>query len=194
MSDDLEGTGDARSPKGEDLTEGERALMGKLFGNPLLWPDAAKVWIADYVSQNSLLPISQVQGFSQFIVKQDTVDTGETRAWEDAYDDLATVGPQLTEVGSGKYLVMYGAQVATTEGDVKPQMSIDINAAGATDTDSIYFQASSSRLNAPLMRALIIDLTESSNSLVCKYKRTGSGATVATFSSRWLIALRIANL
>ncbi len=63
----LEGTGDPRAAKGVALTDYEKDLRDKLFGNPLDWPDAAKVWIADYVSQNSLIPIGQVRGWQQSV-------------------------------------------------------------------------------------------------------------------------------
>lgn len=185
---------DPRQPVGEELTEGEQKLLDKLLSNWLLIPDAFKVAAADYVSQNSLLPIGQVQGFTQFIVKNDVIATSEDRSWANAYADLATVGPQLSDLSRGKYLVMFGCQLLTGEASVEAFMSIDINGAGATDANGLRFQSSSLGIEIPLMRAIVLDLTESTNSIVCKYKRIGNGATVATFFARWLIALRIENL
>lgn len=47
------------------LSDYERELRDRIFANPSDWPDSAKVWIADYVAQNSLVPISQIQGWRQ---------------------------------------------------------------------------------------------------------------------------------
>ena len=58
---------DPRSAKGEELTDGEKELMRKLFGNWLVLPDSFKASLADYVSQNSLIPIGQVRGWQQSV-------------------------------------------------------------------------------------------------------------------------------
>ena len=185
---------DPRSAKVPALTDGERALLDKLFGNWLIIPDSFKASLADYVSQNSMIPVAQIRGFSQTVAHQHIIDTSETRAWSSSYGDMATVGPKLENLGAGKYLVMYGAQCQTTESGSEPFMSIDVNGAGATDADSVTVQTGSVTITLPMVRAQVIDLTESDNSIVCKYKRIGNGTTVATFFARWLIALRIGNL
>lgn len=56
-----------RDPAVEELSEYELELMAKITANPRLWEDTAKVWIADYVSQNLMLPVSQLQGFAQYV-------------------------------------------------------------------------------------------------------------------------------
>lgn len=70
---------------GDDLTDNEKALLDKLFSNPRIWPDTAKTWIADYVSQNSYLPASQLSGIR-----------GTVRYWDRLQDDLSLTTTTLT--------------------------------------------------------------------------------------------------
>lgn len=116
----------ARDPNVDELTVADLALMERLFSNPRLWPDTAKVWIADYVSQNSLLPISQVQGFEQFVYTRGTefpsnpsdgqafhliVDQTNGTTWQFRYNALSsssykwefTGGPPLYSIVAGSH-------------------------------------------------------------------------------------------
>ena len=118
----------------------------------------------------------------------------ETRAWASSYAYLATVGPELTGLSRGTYLVQYRCQASVTESLAQAYMSVSINGATAIDADSVTFLTSGLTFTNNLTRALVLDLTDNENTLTCKYKRIGDGTTVATFFSSWLIALRVANL
>ena len=104
------------------------------------------------------------------------------------------MGPKLDGLSKGTYLVLFSCSAIANEFGAEPYMSISANSATATDLDSVHYHMSGSTGELPLVRALIVDLTEPSNSLVCKYKRIGNGTTVATFSARALIAIKIGNL
>ena len=182
-----------RSPQVDELSEGDLALMERLFSNPRLWPDTAKVWIADYVSQNGLLPISQVQGFTQFTANQNVILTNESTT-STSYTNLATVGPTVDDLSPGKYLIQYGCILGNTTGAGKTDwVSVSINGAAATDADGMfYFNGPGAAFgSAFLFRPLIKDLTASTNSVQMKY-RSGDG-TNAQYNTRHLIVIRVAN-
>ena len=175
-----------RAPDGEELSPFELDLLKKITLNPRLWEDKAKVWIADYVSQNSLLPIGQVQGFTQFVANAaPTIVTLEGRA-NVAYGDLATVGPTLSNLAAGTYLVFFGCQMIPSGGETGIA-SVSLNAAAASDDNGINVSGG----NISTSRAISVTFTTTANTLQMKY-RTGGGANV-DFAKRWMIALKVGN-
>jgi hypothetical protein len=152
------------------------------------------VWIADYVSQNSQLPISQVQGFTQFVAKQDVVAT-QNSTTSTSFVALSAAGPTLDNLQRGTYILQYGAAIqpvanAQPGGLIVPY----INTVYAGDDYRIWGSgdASTALLGNSVARSAVIDLTENSNSVTLKYASWNGGQTF--FENRWLMALRIANL
>ena len=135
------------------------------------------------------IPITQILGFTQFIASHAEVGTRETTV-SLSYADLATVGPELSTLGPGTYLIMYGGGSFNSSGNEACWISLDINGAGATDSDGCRVDSLPTTGEQSMMRALVKTLSAESNTLTVKYK-TGGGT--ASFENRWLIAIKVAN-
>jgi hypothetical protein len=180
---------DPRGPNVEELTEREMALMERMFSNPRVWPDRAKVWIADYVSQNLSLPISQVLGFTTFVAQTtDPVNTAEATG-STSYTNLATVGPTLTGISDGLYVVLFGCRIShSLGGGDAGLMSVQGNAVAATDTNAINSNATTQVGTNVAFQ--LHELRANSNTLTAKYRTT---AGTATFDGRTMLAIKIGN-
>lgn len=145
-----------------------------------------------YFEQNPpALPITSILGFQQFTAQAaDPVSTEETTT-STTYDDLATDGPELTDLPDGKYIVLYGAaaKVDTAGGEVA-SMSIDVNGTGASDDNRC--RTSSSFLTSIFTFAVVTLDAGGSNTITAKYK-SSVGTTTASFADRKLVAIRYAN-
>lgn len=140
--------------------------------------------------------ISSIIGFDQFTANVATdVATNETST-SAAFGDLATVGPSLSGIPNGKYLLLFGFtgkwSGAAATGQV---MSVAVNGAGAVDGDACFVTSTATGgagTEASTMRVVAKTLSSGSNSVVTKYRATAAGNT-ANFQYRWLVALRYAN-
>ena len=162
------------------------------MGHPLEFPQEFKQWLADYVALNvPKLPVGQVFGFDLQRVKTATVDTAQTRA-STAYGDLGTVGPTLSNLADGWYMLVFGADTQTT-GSTADQgyVSPSINGAAAVDADaavSSNFYPS----DCSIVRVLMVHLTNGgTNEVKLKY-RNKSGTH--TFTMRFLHAFKVLTL
>lgn len=135
------------------------------------------------------VPITSILGFSQFTANVATdVATQETTT-STTYTDLATVGPSLSNLPDGKYLLLYGCMAKTDAAGNGVYMSVQVNATAASDSDVAYSESGNF---ISVMRATAKTFSNGgNNSVTVKYKSTA--AHTATFLNRWLIALRYAN-
>lgn len=173
------------------LTIEERSLLAKMFSDPLSIPPEWKAWLVSYLEANPpVLPISQVHGFSSFTANYAQVSNKQNMPSNGSFVDLATVGPQITELPKGKYVLLFGAAYDAS-GGATGNMSYSINGAAADYNDGALIEpVNVERFN--LMRATIEDLTEDSNTVCAKYYSTQSPGPA--FYLRWLLALKYANL
>jgi hypothetical protein len=171
----------------------ERTALQRLLSTPEEFPREFGAWIVDYLALNGSLQPFQVEGLSLTGPRSQSVLTAETRGWDSAYGDLATVGPQFTDLGSGTYLFLFSCEVQNTEAGVQSSMSVSINGSTAVDGDGVTVFTSSTSLNAPITRFLVLTLPLPKNTVKCQYKREGSGVTVATFRNRNIIAIRLGS-
>lgn len=162
------------------------ALSDPLFNIP----KAFETWIVDRVAVAGLsIPIGQILGFPERSAQFAGVAAHETTT-SGTYDDLTTAGPELTGLSDGQYIVLFGCWLgADTAGDAA-HMSIDINAAGADDSQSVI--APSTTVFFSGMRAFTTNLSDVNNTLTAKYRNSTDGRT-SEFQNRWLIALKSAN-
>jgi hypothetical protein len=181
---------------GRELSDHDREQIDKLFGNWLAIPDTFKSALADYVAQNSLIPVSQLRGFTQLVAQQDEIFTPESTT-STSYADLTTAGPQLTGLERGVYIIQYGCECGATPIPASADsaiMSPSINGATPDETARVVFQSlfSTAQLSANVARALRVELSENDNSIKLQYRCiNGNGVS---FADRWLTALRIGNL
>ena len=128
-----------------------------------------------------------MSGFSRFTPNPaDRIATSETTT-SSSYANLATAGPTLTGLPSGRYVVMFGFTGGQAAGTTA-FMGVEVNAVAASDDE-----AAKASVAGPLsvMTCVSKTLTAGSNSITAKYKQTGGGT--GTFAGRWLVAFRYSN-
>ena len=88
--------------------------------------------LAQYIEQRGLrTPVSNLVGFAQFLGQAAAdVPTSESTASTFPYVDLATVGPSLSSLGDGKYLLFFGCNQGSS--GISGYMSVSLN--GSTPT------------------------------------------------------------
>lgn len=136
------------------------------------------------------IPVGQILGFSAFTaLVAPTIQpaTAETTA-SAVYTNLASVGPQLSGVPAGKYLLLFGCLAANSTGSGTSLMALSVN--GATPIDDESSGTAQTGGVTAVMMAVAKTLSQDSNTIVAKYR---SGAATAQFIRRWLIALKYSN-
>jgi hypothetical protein len=176
------------------LSPDEREKMRRFLSFPEEFPKEFKDWLIEYINVGATVQKYQVSGLANQTPHFAQVLTSEDCSFSTPYKDLATVGPSLDNLGKGTYLITYGAQCAHGESGSIPGLSVSINGGTASAVDGIYGYMSSVNGNMTHSRSLLKDLDLPSNTIKVQYNRTGSGSTVATFSNRWLIAIRVGTL
>lgn len=160
------------------------------LSNPLLYvPKAFETWMTDRVAVAGLdVPIGQIVGFSQYTALSASVETLETTT-STSYTDLATVGPKLSGIPDGSYLIFHGCAARnTTAGDAAFQ-SIQTNSTAAADSDLAGVNYNDL---ISVARVAVKTLSNGGNNeITCKYRANGGGT--AGFARRWIVALRYAN-
>jgi hypothetical protein len=165
-----------------------REEIRQYLQDPLGFPEEYKGWLPEWITQAGIdVPISQVIGFSQFQVQPaNNVLTSETTA-STSYTDLATVGPSLSGLADGQYLLLYGCFSRNSGADLAVYAP-SVNGAAAADVDQGGQEGAA---GAYTMRAVTKDLAaDGNNSVVLKYK---VGGGTGTFLNRWMLALKYAN-
>lgn len=173
----------------ESISEFDRRVYESLSKGQWL-PNAFKQYFVEYLALNQpLVPIGQVVGFSQYAAQFAAVRAGaEESTVSTAYTDLATVGPSLTGLSDGRYLLIYGGSSrnsATNTSAISPS----VNGAAASDDN---FARTAHATYTSVARAITATLQAGgNNSVTIKYRTT---AGTGFFAETWLIALRYANI
>lgn len=136
------------------------------------------------------ITIQSIVGFTGFTGRSADLSTTETTT-STTYTNLATVGPQLSGLPDGSYLVWFGAKMAIGTDLEQGRMSIALNGVALGDTHCVATQ--SSKLGS-LSHAVGVNTGAAggNNTLTAKYKSSNAAVT-ATFENRFLIALKFAN-
>lgn len=171
------------------LTIEERSLLAKMFSDPLSIPPEWKAWLVSYLEANPpVLPISQIHGFTDFTAQRALVDAQQNTA-SATYTNLGTVGPQLSTLPKGKYLIIVSAMMKSSVAGSSAWYSPSVNGAAASDSDA----ANNSGANTVTAIGISVkDLDQDTNDITMKYRVDG-GAT-GTYVHRNLVALKYANL
>lgn len=181
-----------RDPSQYDrLSEQDKQQLDKLFGNWREIPDSFKAAMTDYLSVNPpAIPISQILGFSQFTANASArVGSSDETTASTAYVNLATVGPTLSGLADGSYLVFLRAVLRSGTAGEGAVMGVAING-GSPGTDTEIIQKNDQ--DTTVTGFFITTLSGGNGSLQAKYRSTDSGAT-AVFSGRQIAAFRYAN-
>lgn len=173
------------------LTPEEVATLKKVFSSPLDIPAEWKAWIVSYLEANPpQIPIAQILGFSAFTATYAEQAISNAITVANAWQTLANTGPDMLSLPKGSYVLLYGCNYDAS-GGADGYMGYCINGA-AVPTGYTYVQPTAAqRFN--LMRGSLADLPNDStpNTVTFKYQATQVGPS---FSKRWALALKYANL
>ncbi len=172
-----------------------KRVLATAGARPDLIPTPLLAYLADYLGGAGNLNIgtNQIAGFARFspqitaVVGAGTFENTASRS----YTDLATVGPSLTQLPPGYYLVIPVAGMLTTIAANRALMSVSINGSTPNDSDAAYTEATN------IVRCLGISqqkLTAGSNTITAKYKSISGTTAQGQFTDRQIFALRYANL
>src|SRR3990172_3710227 len=91
------------------LQQDEQQLINRLLGNPGALPAAFWAAVIDrvIVDAPSQIPVSQLQGWSQNAPKSATTIDANQSTTSTTYTNLTTIGPELTGLSDGQYLVFF---------------------------------------------------------------------------------------
>jgi hypothetical protein len=136
------------------------------------------------------IPVAQVLGFAAFTaLPAPTIQPGVAETTNSlVYTNLATVGPQLSGVPAGQYIILFGALASSSTGSAAALMGISINGAVALDAEATGTAQTGG--TTAVMTAVVKTLPLASNSIVAKYR---VDAGTGTYVRRWLIALKYSN-
>ena len=135
------------------------------------------------------IPVGQILGFSAFnALVAPTIQPATTETTvSTAYTNLTTVGPQVSAVPAGKYLILFGCLAANSTGSAS-LMALSVNGSAGTDDESCGTAQTGGVTS--VMVAVAKTLTLDSNTIVAKYRVVGG---TGSFLRRWLIALKYSN-
>lgn len=179
-------------PSAAPLSDQEKDLIRRLFSKPELIPERFLSYIVDYLAVNQpQIPISNIFGFSQFTAKEgNTISSPTETTTSTSYTDLPTVGPTITGLPDGKYVIFFGNTSSTSSSSAQATTSVKVNSIEASDTDMLL---NGSTVTVPVSRAILKTLSNGgNNTLAMRYKVFTAGT--GSFRDRWMIALRYANL
>lgn len=171
--------------------ETERDAVKRLLAHPIMFPEEFKSWLPDFLATNiPKLPISQVFGFKVDKIQVATEITAAESTTSTSYVDLTTVGPELTQLANGYYIVLFGGRVsayggAPTLGDLGGVMSPSLSGSTPLDADC------AAAVFNPMFRMTLVRLTSNdNNSIRIKYKKSGTQTSI-TFERRYMAAMRV---
>lgn len=180
---------DPNQKVGEPLTDFDRRVYASLAKAGQWLPKDFLSYMVEYLSINQpLVPIGQVVGFSQYTAQAaPQINTSQSTS-STTPTDLATAGPTLTGLPSGKYVVWFGAAADTSPVNSEAYMGVKANSTEPTTSDAaVTFSAN----RIMVSRAHTFTLTNSNNTLLARYWAASAGT--GTWQNRWMLALRYAN-
>jgi len=175
-----------------DSPEFAAAVRTVLGGDLMLLPETFMDYTVQYAAMNPLsIPVSQLTGFSQFTVLVGNYVNNQESTSSSTYTDLTTVGPTLSAVPDGHYIIAFGCEAFISTAGYGARMSIQVNSTAAGNADECVTAATTL---GSIMRITTKTLQNSNNStLTCKYLADATSHT-GTFGKRWMIALKYGNL
>ena len=155
-------------------------------------------YMVQYQALNGLsIPVSQLTGFAAFTTNSAAeVGAGSFESTASGtYTDLPSVGPTLTNLTNGYYVVIVSCGLTVVSngfaGGARALMSPSVNSGTPADTDAAYNEGQSIVKSVGFSTQ---KLSNGTNTLTAKYRvSTGSGWT-AQFTDRRMFALKYANI
>lgn len=173
-----------------NLSRSDQQLWRKLNASVTDITPEFKAWLVDFILVNVVpqIPVSQLSGFRSFTSTHDEIPNAETIS-STTYTDLATVGPQLTDLSDGSYSFLFGCNYSSSAGG-DGYMALSVNGAAPSDALAAYIRPSvANRYN--LVRGVEMTIKSGAANTVKAQYRVSSGTN--GFESRWLIGQRTGN-
>lgn len=189
------------TPSNPTTTDEDFALMERVFAaaaaRPNAVPEAFMAYVLDFIQTNNLIiPIGQVFGFSQFTATyatQGNADTTSATAFGDCTNGGHQVGPTIAALPAGKYVALFGSLAAVSAVGNIASMALEVNGSAVGGPPPIQGSAEARGTSLySISTGTTITLTAASNTLKAVYA-VDSGAVTGTFGSRWVIALKYDN-
>lgn len=139
-----------------------------------------------------IVPVTNINGYlNQWVAQIDFV-APESAVTSTSYDDPASpIGPILTGLPDGEYVFLFGAAaIGISASNTRQFIGLQINGVNPSD-DSESIEAQQD-LHCSLAMANLQTLANDGNNTVKMVYRSTNGDSVDS-SSRWLLALRVAN-
>ena len=157
--------------------EATRVEMEQLLSHPLHFPEEFKRWMGDFITTNiPMIPFSHIFGAKVNIARSgDYVATLETIP-AGTWVDCATVGPQITGLADGKYIIAFGHK---SRGDC----SLSYNGSTPLDDEGIFANESGPNSGRMVMKTL---KNNDNNTICMKYTESGRQT-----EQRWLVCIRV---
>lgn len=134
------------------------------------------------------IPVTQILGFAQFTALAAPYIGATESTTSTSFTDLATVGPVLTGLSDGQYVVMFGCTAKSAAAD-EADMGIAVNTNGVDPTQTVVTLTNSF---TSMAIAVVVQLRGGgNNSITAKYLSLNGGS--ASFGRRWMLALRFSN-
>lgn len=173
------------------LSPDERKVVRRLLSHPEDFPQ--EFWSA--VNQKVALdgepiPASQIQGGKTLPFYEATIINSLETTTSTTFTDLSTIGPTLTNLSDGSYLVIGEASCHNDTDTLVSIMALQINdTAPSGDSTTLFTAGTSSTQGAGV---LLVDLrNNNNNTLTCKYRV--NGASTGTWFHRRLYAFKVGN-
>jgi hypothetical protein len=152
------------------------------------WDYMVRKWL----QSSPVLPISQIFGFTQFTAQSAAVATSEATG-STTYADLATVGPTISGLADGHYVLLATSLISNSTGSVGSFASPSLNGSTPLDSDAAIVVTSAAGVpQVTAIGASIQTLSSGNNNTIKMQYRVGAGS--GTFTYRKLIALKYGNL
>lgn len=181
-------TGDYR--QGSPLSGDEIRYLDRLLSDPLAYPAIFKNWLLAYLRDNLRgLPLSSVSNAGGLVDYGGPIVTRE-QILATGYGNLATVGPSITGLPSGVFVVSHGCALFINAGGVRAYQSVSIN--GGTPSDDNAVVSEQATLGPSGSFSFVASLQAESNDLLLQYR--AANVAGAQFERRWLEAIRISTL
>ena len=165
-------------------------FLRKIFNDPTIFPDAMKQWVPNWAEQNVQIPIDNIIGYKQFAATAATAIRPEESTGSTTYVDLSTVGPYVSGLTDGTYVVSWGAGTKTSNTAVRAKMSISVD--GAQPDDNTWphaYTLNSFAVGTVSSYVFVLSGLRAGaggHTLKCQYAMGSTGAT-GTWGNRWML-------
>lgn len=162
--------------------------------------DVSPAFLGDLLAYIELnppkIPLAQIQGYiSNEPYTATPVNPEQSTTSLGTFVDLTTVGPSLSGLPDGTYIVTWGSIMSTTVAANRAQMGVSVNG-GAVDTTVLAATNSPSAVGSTGQRSITVQMAAGSggSTVVCKYRLAlTTPAGTATFGNRYLSAVRVSG-